>query len=132
MTQPTSPAPRPRALRASSASRWANGERFTTPLLLPGQSGVLALLNASAAPPLRMTIRRRRLEFLPGKPSAMLVYEVDRHGAALINPVLVIRQGETFAADVTNHLDEATNIHWHGLSVDWQMDGRSEERRVGK
>ncbi len=53
----------------------------------------------------------------------MLVYEVDRHGAALINPVLVIRQGETFAADVTNHLDEATNIHWHGLSVDWQMDG---------
>jgi CopA family copper-resistance protein len=38
-------------------------------------------------------------------------------------PLLRFRQGETITLDVTNHLEEDTSVHWHGLLVPFQMDG---------
>ena len=38
-------------------------------------------------------------------------------------PVLRMTQGVRFSIDVTNTLDEATTIHWHGLRVPNKMDG---------
>ena len=38
-------------------------------------------------------------------------------------PLLRFREGEDITLNVTNHLDEDSSIHWHGLLVPFQMDG---------
>ncbi|MEZ5710640.1 MAG: copper resistance system multicopper oxidase [Blastomonas sp.] len=38
-------------------------------------------------------------------------------------PLIRLREGQRFHMAVTNHLDEDTSIHWHGLLVPFQMDG---------
>ncbi len=38
-------------------------------------------------------------------------------------PVLRFKEGEQVTINVTNNLDEATSIHWHGLIVPFEMDG---------
>lgn len=38
-------------------------------------------------------------------------------------PLLRFREGETVRLAVTNHLEEDTSIHWHGLIVPFEMDG---------
>lgn len=38
-------------------------------------------------------------------------------------PLLRLREGEDVELNVTNHLDEDTSIHWHGLLVPAGMDG---------
>mgnify|MGYP003643111942 CR=1 FL=1 len=36
---------------------------------------------------------------------------------------LYARQGDRFAVDLVNRLDEPTLVHWHGLTPPWQQDG---------
>ncbi len=38
-------------------------------------------------------------------------------------PILRWKEGETVTLDVTNHLDEASSIHWHGMILPTEMDG---------
>ncbi|KZB55936.1 copper resistance system multicopper oxidase [Thalassospira xiamenensis] len=38
-------------------------------------------------------------------------------------PTLRLKEGEEAVIKVTNNLDEATSIHWHGLILPYQMDG---------
>jgi CopA family copper-resistance protein len=38
-------------------------------------------------------------------------------------PLIRLREGERVRLAVTNHLDEDTSIHWHGLIVPFEMDG---------
>ena len=38
-------------------------------------------------------------------------------------PLIRLREGQDVRLRVTNHLDEDTSIHWHGLIVPFQMDG---------
>jgi CopA family copper-resistance protein len=38
-------------------------------------------------------------------------------------PLIRVREGERVRLAVTNHLDEDTSIHWHGLIVPFEMDG---------
>ncbi len=38
-------------------------------------------------------------------------------------PTLHWREGETITIRVTNHLQEFTSIHWHGILLPYQMDG---------
>ena len=38
-------------------------------------------------------------------------------------PLLRWQEGEQVTMRVTNHLDEDTSIHWHGMLVPFQMDG---------
>jgi CopA family copper-resistance protein len=38
-------------------------------------------------------------------------------------PLVRLKEGERVRIAVTNHLDEDTSIHWHGLIVPFQMDG---------
>jgi CopA family copper-resistance protein len=42
---------------------------------------------------------------------------------SLPGPILRWRQGDTVTLNVTNHLDEATSIHWHGIRAPANMDG---------
>lgn len=39
-------------------------------------------------------------------------------------PILRLRPGDHFRAHITNHLTEATTVHWHGLHVPSDMDGQ--------
>ena len=38
-------------------------------------------------------------------------------------PTLIANVGDTLIVDLTNELDTATTIHWHGVHVPWEMDG---------
>ncbi|MEB3827548.1 copper resistance system multicopper oxidase, partial [Phormidium sp. CCY1219] len=38
-------------------------------------------------------------------------------------PLLRLREGQTATIQVTNHLQEDTSIHWHGIILPFQMDG---------
>jgi len=42
---------------------------------------------------------------------------------SLPGPTLKWREGDTVTVAVTNHLPEATSIHWHGIRVPAEMDG---------
>lgn len=51
-----------------------------------------------------------------------------RGHAILVNgqlpaPLLRLQEGEEVILNVTNHLQEDTSIHWHGLLLPYQMDG---------
>ncbi len=41
----------------------------------------------------------------------------------LPGPLLRFREGETITLRVTNHLDEDTSVHWHGILLPADMDG---------
>ncbi len=53
----------------------------------------------------------------------------DRTGHAItVNgrlpaPLIRLREGQTARIAVTNHLDEDSSIHWHGILLPFQMDG---------
>ncbi|MFN2556886.1 MAG: multicopper oxidase family protein [Nitriliruptorales bacterium] len=58
---------------------------------------------------------------LPDQP--MLAYAFNRQ---VPGPRLHVRQGDTVRINVTNHLPEATSVHWHGLILPNAMDGPAE------
>ena len=99
-----------------------NLDNFTNPLRLPGEGGVMGILDASDTP-LRVTTCRESIEVLPGKRSEVLAYRVERDGKTFVNPTIRVRAGANFSAELANGLDEETTVHWHGLHVDWRMDG---------
>ena len=45
------------------------------------------------------------------------------YNGASPGPVLRFKEGEEVTINVTNNLDEATSIHWHGLILPFQQDG---------
>ncbi len=53
----------------------------------------------------------------------MLVYEADRAGGKVWNPILRVRKGALLDVTLRNELGEDTTIHWHGLHVDERNDG---------
>jgi suppressor of ftsI/bilirubin oxidase len=99
-----------------------NLDNFTNPLRLPGEGGVMGILDASDTP-LRITTGTESVEVLPGKRSEVLAYRVERDGKTFVNPTIRVRAGANFSAELANGLDEETTVHWHGLHVDWRMDG---------
>ena len=38
-------------------------------------------------------------------------------------PLIRLREGQNVRINVTNHLDEDTSVHWHGMLVPFHMDG---------
>ena len=56
-----------------------------------------------------------------------LVQGRSGHGIAVNGsvpgPLIRLREGQNVRLNVTNHLDEDTSIHWHGLLVPFQYDG---------
>ena len=64
-----------------------------------------------------LTIRRQAISIAGREATAMVINGV------LPGPLLRFREGETVTLRVTNELDEAASIHWHGLLVPYDMDG---------
>jgi blue copper oxidase len=100
-----------------------NLDNFKNSLRLPGDEGLMGVLETSCVP-VRLTARKESLEVAPGKGSVDLPsYRVERDGKTYVNPTIRVRKGEHFSAEFANGLDEETTVHWHGLHVDWRMDG---------
>jgi blue copper oxidase len=95
---------------------------FVNPLRLPGDDGVMGIVDASDAP-LHITAGTESVEVLPGKRSEVSAYRLEREGKTYVNPTIRVGTGTNFSAELANGLGEETTIHWHGLHVDWRMDG---------
>src|SRR5918997_5153416 len=87
---------------------------FTNPLRVPGDHGVMGIVDASDAP-LRITTSKEEVEVLPGGRSEVSAYRVEQDGKSYVNPTIRVRTGANFSAELANGLDEETTIHWHGL-----------------
>lgn len=92
------------------------------PLLIPGDSGPLGVLNILETP-LALKAHAATLPLIQGKPSPFLVYETQYGGKTYQNPIIRVKRGSRFTATLKNGLDEPTIIHWHGLHVPSVMDG---------
>ncbi len=58
------------------------------------------------------------VEYRPG-----VATEVWTYNGTVPGPMLRAKVGDTVVVHFTNHLPEATTIHWHGLRVPAEMDG---------
>src|SRR5919199_3923140 len=99
-----------------------NLDNFKNPLHLPREDGLIGVLDASNAP-VRFTTQKEGVEILPGKGAKLLAYHAKRDGKSYVNPTFRVQKGKELSAEFTNDLDEETTVHWHGLHVDWRMDG---------
>jgi len=97
-------------------------DNFKNPLRLPGVGGVMGILDASDIP-VQITAQKESIEVLPSTRSELFAYHAEHDGSAYVNPTIRVRTGKEFSAEFTNGLDEETTVHWHGLHVDWRMDG---------
>jgi FtsP/CotA-like multicopper oxidase with cupredoxin domain len=65
-----------------------------------------------------LTARRGTSELLPGE-------QIESWGfnGAYLGPTLRASRGEEVTVKVTNELDEATSVHWHGMHLPPEADG---------
>lgn len=65
-----------------------------------------------------LTVGVAEVEMVPGQLTQVWTYNGMYPG-----PLLRARKGDTVRVHVTNQLAEPTTVHWHGLRIDWRMDG---------
>lgn len=65
-----------------------------------------------------LDVQYGKKEFIDGYEADTLGYNGDYLG-----PVIRVNRGDDVKINVTNGLDEATTVHWHGLEVIGEMDG---------
>ena len=80
-----------------------------------------------------LTAAQRRIEILPGAPTAVWSYEgrvlvgpqdaLATDGASFLGPTLRLKRGQKVRIRFMNLLPEDSIIHWHGLHVPDVMDG---------
>jgi FtsP/CotA-like multicopper oxidase with cupredoxin domain len=83
------------------------------------------LANQDPAPDvveISLEARVERVEMEPGHEVELWTYNGTMPG-----PVIRARVGDTLRVHFTNHLPEATTIHWHGVEVPADMDGADPE-----
>ena len=93
----------------------------TSDLLATGSLPILPLL----APQLQngtkvfnLSLQQGQSHFFPG-----LTTDTFGINGSYLGPTLRASQGEKVLINVTNHIGEATTIHWHGMHVPAAMDG---------
>jgi CopA family copper-resistance protein len=105
----------------------AGGSTTAALALLPqwarGQDGHLNHAMAASSP---STLTGERIGLEIGRTGVniggKLGHAVTVNGT-LPAPLIRLREGQNLRIDVTNHLDEDSSIHWHGLLLPFQMDG---------
>ena len=70
-----------------------NLDNFKNPLHLPGEDGLMGVLDASGTP-FRFTAQRESVEILPGKRADLLAYRAERDGKIYVNPTVRVQQGK--------------------------------------
>jgi FtsP/CotA-like multicopper oxidase with cupredoxin domain len=80
-------------------------------------AGLLLLGSTAQAAEYRLDIARETVN-VTGTP----VKKITINGS-IPGPTLRFREGEEVTIHVTNHMDVATSVHWHGLLLPGAMDG---------
>ena len=92
-----------------------NVDNFKNPLHLPGDVGLMGVLDASNAS-VGFTAHKASVEILPGKRADLLAYHAERDGKTYLNPTIRVQKGKQLSTEFTNDLDEETTVHWHGCT----------------
>lgn len=66
----------------------------------------------------RLEARPAKWEILPG-----IVTDAWTYNGQVPGPELRVREGDLVRVIVTNRLPVPTTIHWHGVDLNWKMDG---------
>src|SRR4051812_47857147 len=96
---------------AAAAPAWAQRHSMGMTSVSRGMAGVLS------GPRIALNIRSGH--FATGGRSA---HAVTVNGS-LPAPLIRLKEGQTVRIEVSNHSEEPSSIHWHGLLVPFQMDG---------
>ena len=105
----TPPAPPEPASTVAQPEGWADDLALALPVDLNPDPDVLEI---------ELDARPAELEILDGKMTPAWTYNGTVPG-----PLLRAKVGDRVIVHFTNHLPEATTIHWHGLRVPNEMDG---------
>ena len=84
-----------------------NLDNFKNPLHLPGDDGLMGVLDASNAS-VSFDAHKASVEILPGKRADLLTYHAERDGKSYVNPTIRVQKGKQLSAEFTNDLDEET------------------------
>src|SRR3712207_2310154 len=86
-----------------------NLDNFKSPLRLPGDDGLMGVLDASNAS-VHFTAHKESVEILPGKRADLLAYHAEQDGKSYVNPTFRVQSGKEFSAEFTNDLGEETTV----------------------
>jgi blue copper oxidase len=105
----------------------------------PTLAAPIAVMPTATAQPataelaFKLTARTTELPILPGNTTSVLSYAsevlqgdpaaVTAVPGSYLGPIVRLTRGQTVRVHVRNELDEATNVHWHGLIVPTEADG---------
>jgi len=81
---------------------------FSTPLLIPTEVNGITTITA----------QNTSANIINGNPTSVFGY-----GNGILGPTIRVQSGATTNINFSNQLNDATNIHWHGLIVPSNMDG---------
>jgi CopA family copper-resistance protein len=99
--------------RLAPAYAWADARQGALPPRPPG--GV----DAPGGEPIHLSVDSLALSFSAEGRTANAI----ALNGSIPGPLLRLREGQEAVIRVTNHLDEITSIHWHGLILPPEMDG---------
>ena len=94
---------------------------FPNRLRVPGAEGLYGIHDVAGA--FTLSAKSVMQEIVPGKPAALLAYEIESQGKRLFNPLIRMRSDGKVNAKLWNGIEETSIIHWHGLKVDSNNDG---------
>jgi FtsP/CotA-like multicopper oxidase with cupredoxin domain len=97
----------------AAPSLWPDGTHEPRPLHIPE---LLDARNRSQS--IDLTADNGRTEFFQGSASPTAGYN-----GPLLGPTLRVHRGDDVEMAVTNELNEATTVHWHGLLIRGELDG---------
>ncbi len=96
-------------------------------LMAGGAMATARLLHAERAVAAQNTSEILNLKPMPGLAPIMGAGQaktpVLAYDGVVSGPILRLRQGAPFQANVTNGIDEGTTVHWHGIRLPNAMDG---------
>ncbi len=111
----------------------------TIPMYMPGITGLVPAASPSLpVPPPRSLVpaaRPREVRDLADSDTLRLEAGLVRRTLGLRSlvmygfngqypgPLLLVRQHATIVVDLTNHLDQPTSVHWHGIRLENRFDG---------
>jgi bilirubin oxidase len=98
------------ATQSATSDVLATGSLPIPPLLAPQFQNGSKVFNLS--------LQQGQSHFFPG-----LTTDTFGINGSYLGPTLRASQGEKVLINVTNHIGEATTIHWHGMHVPAAMDG---------
>ena len=94
------------------------------PLYVPNNNGELLGYFRPQGQSFTIEASPDELEIIPGKITRnLLTYKVNFNGKNYVNPIIVLRNGETFSPTFVNKTGQKSIIHWHGFRAPWESDG---------